>query len=216
MTPSNEHRITRYLDGNDEPAERDAFEGAAADDPRLRQQLIAHARARTKANHAPPSDELLAAARALGNAEARRGVGPSRRAWPLAAVIAVLVLGTSLLLHLNRSPTPDPHAFRSDPAVAKPIEVALLEPSTNAATEGLTIQFRWQPVAEALHYTLVIMDAEGSVLVRISTEQPGLLLDTPPSRARPFYWFVEAHRPAGSTIASEVRQWNPVSVPAPP
>ena len=207
MTRATEDRITRYLDGSDDPATREAFEAEAADDPALRRLLIAGFRSRAAAETLAVDDDLLAEAHALGEAEARRGAGQSPRVWPLAAVFAVLVLGTALLPRLQPSVTPDPSPLRDGTPTTETGVITLLKPV--AATD--TIHFRWHPVAEALRYTVVIMDAEGTVLERSSTDKPSLVLGVPTSRMTPFYWFVEAHRQTGPTIASEVRRWPPTS-----
>lgn len=209
MTRETEDRVARYLDETDEPAERKAFEAAAADDPELRRRLIDGFRSRAAADIPAVPAEVLARAHALGEAEARRPAFRSPRGWVLAASIAVLVLGTALLLRLDRSTISAPDALRDSPSATNATVVTLLEPAADAMPAADPIRFRWHSVSDATGYTVVIMDAEGTVLVRASTDQPSLALDVPTSGTTPFYWFVEARRPAGPTIASEVRRWAP-------
>ncbi|MEM7586297.1 MAG: zf-HC2 domain-containing protein [Acidobacteriota bacterium] len=174
----------------------------AEDEARLTQQQSLSADALSAdalSTDALPAD-VLQAALAVGERAAR----PARW-WPLAAVLAVAVLGGILGWVQQRS---QDDAKRSQPGSVFRLEetpqtLELIAPSESSSLPAGPVQLRWTAVLEATEYRVWVLDASGVPLV----EHPTTVNEwTWPGDPNGAFWFVEAQLEDGSRLESEARQ----------
>lgn len=124
----------------------------------------------------------------------------------LATVAAGVLLVTFVVR--DRAPTPPVDALRTDS-----VAPAALLPISPAAGDAVTgpIDFRWQEVAQAVRYRVVLVDADdGTVIVVGSTEAQELSVPASfltgrfgSTAPRSFHWMVRARLIDGREVSSE-------------
>lgn len=202
-------RLERYLDHRGSEAERERLEEALADDAALRARLVVLHRARQAAAGAQVPAEVRAQAESLaGSAPARSWWSAGRGA--VAAVAAALVAVLGLWWVRFDSPVPGENEVVQRQGPAPRIDaVELIAPADDADHRGVSIAFRWRPVAEAVSYTVVIVDLEGDVQLRRETADDTLVVQASEgvrAGAEVLFWYVEARLVSGEAVSSSLRR----------
>jgi len=85
----------------------------------------------------------------------------------------------------------------------------LLAPGSDAVIASDQIEFRWSHVPDASSYSFILLDEKGEIVFQTSTAEEHLTLSVSPVRlecGKPYFWYVEARLPDGTTVDSEIHQ----------
>jgi hypothetical protein len=122
----------------------------------------------------------------------RRSMG----GW-MAAAASLFVVGSLSVVMRSNTDVPAEEPFRGTDSA-----VTLVSPGTGAALTGNTL-FEWRPVARALSYELLILDAAGEPVLRQQTPDTAAAIPARlPARGQ---WIVTARLSDGTTERSAAR-----------
>jgi anti-sigma factor RsiW len=156
--------------------------------------------------------ELLEAAR--GRRRSRWFGRPSAPTWAALAAAAIMIIGATAVLQVNRAPdgtfSGAPAAPTSEAASDRTVRnggiahaLDVIEPKEDVELSSSGLEVRWRPSPQALQYTVLLVSLDGDLLWEGSTADTRIAI---PSAAvapgeRYFVW-IEARLPGGGTLKS--------------
>jgi hypothetical protein len=209
-------RLQAYLDGTLSAADRARLEEEASDAPELRRRLVARHRARRPE---PRWEDLPADVRGAVLAFGERPSAAHAVSLPRLRVLraslvaaSVVVAGGLGLWWARTTPAPDGEPWRG--SAGQGATVATLElrsPAPDAEVRGPLVELSWRPVAGAVGYEVILLDARGDIQATVQVAEPRYRLDVAAAGeaiAVERCWYVVAMLADGGRTTSEARCWT--------
>ncbi|HWN10148.1 MAG TPA: hypothetical protein VNO50_12930 [Pyrinomonadaceae bacterium] len=129
--------------------------------------------------------------------------------WPKAPALAIAALlliaftagGLWQFTSKTRTQNANSEAFRADRK--RQVSLRAVSPTENAAVLSPAIEFKWTPEADALRYTLVVLDESGDVVHHAEVTTNYFLMDTAQARIqteKKYFWRVRAKLTDGTEV----------------
>ncbi len=119
--------------------------------------------------------------------------------WPKApalAIAAMLLIAITAggLWRLNNKTEPQnarSETFRADRK--RQVSLSVVSPTENAVVPASDLEFKWTPEADALRYTVVVLDEAGNIVQQAETTANSLLIKTKLLQSgKKYFWRVRA------------------------
>jgi hypothetical protein len=132
----------------------------------------------------------------------------------VAAAVAAVLVTAGVMSYLLLSESQRGHQLPPVDVLRQETEVSpapqLLAPGSDAVIASDQIEFRWSHVPDASSYIFILLDEKGDIVFQTSTTEEHLTLNVSPvrfERGKPYFWYVEARLPDGTTVDSEIRKF---------
>lgn len=128
---------------------------------------------------------------------------PKSPALAIAALLLIAVTAGGLWRFMSNTQPQNANseAFRADRK--RQVSLRAVSPAENAVVPAATIEFKWTPEAEALRYTVVVLDESGDLVHQADTTTNYLLIDPARSKLqseKKYFWRVRAKLTDGTEV----------------
>jgi len=133
------------------------------------------------------------------------GRWPQAPAFAIAALLLIVITAGGLWRFTHKTETQNANGDVLRAAGKRQTHLRVVSPAENAVVAAPTLELKWTPEADAIRYTVVLLDESGDIAHQAETTLNHLLIDTEQAQLqaeKKYFWRVRAKLTDGTESAT--------------